>query len=104
MNYMPDAHWIIKVNSETGQVYWSGGCEGDKDGFDFDDKEPLTLDPRHFPRGYRIIGETCIGEDRPKKGIIDDGFGNQWSSYCKKCGRRSMVVIRPGKVQCSYCG
>ncbi len=35
--------------------------------------------------------------------MIDDGFGNWWSAYCPKCTRKSMVVVRPGKVQCPYC-
>ena len=35
---------------------------------------------------------------------IEDGFGNVWSAKCTKCGRISMQVVRPGKIQCGYCG
>jgi hypothetical protein len=35
---------------------------------------------------------------------IDDGFGGVWSKTCPECGRKSMQVVRPGKVQCAYCG
>ena len=35
--------------------------------------------------------------------LITDGFGNHWSAYCEQCGRKSRVVVRPGKVQCPYC-
>ena len=36
--------------------------------------------------------------------IISDGFGNEWSKKCSECGKMSMVVVRPGKVQCNNCG
>lgn len=35
---------------------------------------------------------------------LDDGFGNRWSSICPNCGKDSMSIVRPGKVQCSECG
>ena len=34
--------------------------------------------------------------------FISDGFGNYWSAYCPQCGRRSLEVVRPGKVQCAF--
>ena len=34
---------------------------------------------------------------------ITDGFGNTWSSTCLKCGKKTMEIVRPGKVQCSNC-
>lgn len=34
---------------------------------------------------------------------ISDGFGSSWSAYCPTCGRKSMHIIRPGKVQCAHC-
>ena len=35
---------------------------------------------------------------------IEDGFGSSWSIVCPMCGKKSMQVVRPGKVQCEYCG
>jgi len=35
---------------------------------------------------------------------IEDGFGSVWSRKCPECRRMSMEVVRPGKVQCVYCG
>jgi hypothetical protein len=50
------------------------------------------------PRSAPEAGE---GEDDD---TIDDGFNNAWSKTCLECGRKSMQVVRPGKVQCAYCG
>lgn len=36
--------------------------------------------------------------------LIEDGHGSTWSAWCPECGRRTMHVVRPGKVQCSKCG
>jgi hypothetical protein len=36
--------------------------------------------------------------------IIEDGFGSAWSAYCAMCGKKTMEIVRPGKVQCSNCG
>ena len=38
-----------------------------------------------------------IGEE-----LITDGYAF-WSKRCHECGRDSMEVVRPGKVQCAYC-
>ena len=35
--------------------------------------------------------------------MITDGC-SYWSKRCSECGRDSMEVVRPGKVQCGYCG
>ena len=34
---------------------------------------------------------------------IEDGFGSMWSAFCPTCKQKSMVVVRPGKVQCNNC-
>lgn len=34
---------------------------------------------------------------------IEDGFGSTWSAWCPKCGKKTMSVVRPGKVQCDNC-
>ena len=41
---------------------------------------------------------------RFKSQEISDGFGSTWDKKCLECGRMSMEVVRPGKVQCGYCG
>lgn len=41
---------------------------------------------------------------RGAKDIIEDGFGSAWSIVCPTCRRRSMQIVRPGKVQCGHCG
>lgn len=38
------------------------------------------------------------------KDDIEDGFGSSWSKKCGICGKDTMEVVRPGKVQCSNCG
>jgi len=52
--------------------------------------------------------ELCKEWDRgelPKNtNTIDNGFGNVWSAYCPICGKKTMSIVRPGKVQCSNCG
>jgi len=41
---------------------------------------------------------------RGNTNVIEDGFGNAWSASCPECGKKTMFVVRPGKVQCSNCG
>ena len=40
----------------------------------------------------------------PDKDIVEDGFGSCWSAWCPMCRKKTMQVVRPGKVQCGYCG
>jgi hypothetical protein len=35
--------------------------------------------------------------------IVDDGFGNIWSSFCEKCQKNSVVIVRPGDAACRNC-
>jgi len=52
-----------------------------------------------------ILLELEIADERRREDdTISDGFGNAWDAICLNCGRRSMEVVRPGKVQCAYCG
>jgi len=37
----------------------------------------------------------------PDSDILDDGHGSQWSAWCPTCGHKTMVIVRPGKVQCN---
>lgn len=34
---------------------------------------------------------------------IDDGFGSVWYKTCPECGKDTIEVVRPGKVQCTNC-
>ena len=53
----------------------------------------------------KYIAETCqIILTRQQATVIADGFGGTWGRRCLECGRDSMEVVRPGKVQCSFCG
>lgn len=38
-----------------------------------------------------------------KENTIEDGFGSSWSKICPVCGKDSMQIVRPGKVQCGNC-
>jgi len=51
------------------------------------------------------VGDNgCMFEQPKEEGeTIKDGFGSEWSIYCHECGRPSMHVVRPGKVQCGLC-
>jgi hypothetical protein len=47
------------------------------------------------------------GIDMPKasSSTLDDNCGNTWINQCVKCKKvGALEVVRPGKVQCSFCG
>jgi hypothetical protein len=47
----------------------------------------------------------CLNLKEPRDNSrIDDGFGSEWSAWCPECGKKSMSIVRPGKVQCGNCG
>ena len=59
-----------------------------------------------------IVGwSVCVWNERhtpkqpepaaPDSDIMDDGHGSQWSAWCPTCGHKTMVIVRPGKVQCN---
>jgi hypothetical protein len=50
--------------------------------------------------------QACIRQTKPPKSIetVSDGFGSVWAKKCPDCDIGTMVVVRPGKVQCDYCG
>ena len=37
---------------------------------------------------------------KAKKETISDDLGSSWSAWCPECREKSMVIVRPGKVQC----
>ena len=72
---------------------------------------PLICPECQKPKGK--VSEFMQGEGYPeyicpehylRKGTIKDGCGNEWSNICPECNKKTMQVIRPGKVQCRECG
>ncbi len=57
------------------------------------------FDPSKSP-GKELIAVA----DALKNETITDGFGNHWSLMCPECNKKTMVIVRPGKVQCMDCG
>lgn len=47
---------------------------------------------------------TKIGQEMGGYDVISDGFGGCWSAWCPECKKKSMQIVRPGKVQCDECG
>jgi len=43
-----------------------------------------------------------ISEPKSKKTITDGD--TTWINKCHDCGKASMQVVRPGQIQCKYCG
>lgn len=61
-------------------------------------------DPKEdFNHAFQVkeILEWVLESDNDE--TIEDGFGNAWSKRCPECGKLTMVVVRPGKVQCDNC-
>lgn len=50
-----------------------------------------------------MISQTELRGSK-EEDAIEDGFGSAWSKTCPDCGKDSMAVMRPGKVQCMNCG
>jgi len=74
-------------------------------------KKPIKIFARFLIRQLFKIANTNMGCGyiyEPFKPLdndtIEDGFGNLWSAWCSKCGRKSMVVDGKGGCQCEYCG
>ena len=80
-----ESHWEVVKDEETGEKYWSGGCNGDMDRSDFDPGEALKLDPKHFAVGFVVKGyepvtrENCCCPDCRKDEPCPacDDFGHQ---------------------------
>ena len=66
----------------------------------------IPCDPHILP-AFRYLKERLAAlleiVRREKEEVIEDGFGSAWSRTCCQCGKRSMYVVRPGKVQCGWC-
>lgn len=57
-----------------------------------------------IPEGINeIIDENFFDLVSDSKDTITDG-DTKWSAYCPECGKKTMQVVRPGKIQCSNCG
>lgn len=48
--------------------------------------------------------DSVVGIKWPSSDTIEDGYGGAWSAWCPECGRKTMQIMRPGKVQCANCG
>ena len=72
---------------------------------DYESLEVSDLDSiRHFAQHIsRTIRQQILSEEKDNA-TIEDGFGGEWSAWCPRCGCKSMSVVRPGKVQCMWCG
>ena len=53
---------------------------------------------------YEQIATLKAEVERLRDQTISDGFGSTWSKKCPMCGKDTMEVVRPGKVQCANCG
>ncbi len=61
------------------------------------------LDARLWSSEMITIAQAALKSEK-ENDIIEDGFGSSWSAYCAMCGKKTMQVVRPGKVQCADCG
>jgi len=57
-----------------------------------------ALMKRHHDGGGAALVKYAAKDD-----VLEDGFGNMWSARCPRCGKKTMQIVRPGKVQCSEC-
>lgn len=62
---------------------------------------PMTFITTH-PTGTWLNGKKIEG-DVEHVNQITDGY-SFWDDTCPMCGKRTMQVVRIGKVQCSECG
>ena len=69
-NMFLSAYFELKGDDITGDLYWSGYAEGDKDGSNFNYGDPLVLSPEHFPLGCKVhLYEPFIEEVKDDKSI-----------------------------------
>ena len=82
---------IGKIFVNTAKEYGLGkNCKNAK----WEEKEPEYPE---YPEEFNVPAP-------PDNDIIEDGFGSAWSAWCPECGKKEMVVVRPGKYQCNNCG
>jgi hypothetical protein len=86
-----DAERILNI--VPGMCVDCGGNGGDSD-----QKCPRCQGSGEDTDDLRSIVDVDHGK------TIEDGFGSAWGGRCLECGRLSMQVVRPGKVQCGWCG
>jgi len=103
----------------TISVHFGGLCAPDKR-FNYCKKclpKVIEILKEHYSPTKTTSLKSCYGSgnttfeispEREEKTIpndtLDDGFGNAWSASCPECRKKTMVVVRPGKAQCSNCG
>ena len=68
--------------------------------------EAFWAEPLPLGGGHDYTSPPDDEEDitPPDDDVIEDGFGSAWSAWCPECGKKEMVVVRPGKCQCNNCG
>ena len=88
------------------------GANGDTDPGGWREYELVVLGMKRLTFRHKrsdglavCLRKACeaVAQARPDE-CVEDGFGGVWSATCPECGRKSMHVVRPGKVQCAYCG
>lgn len=88
-------------NGRCGRAMWRQECDkNDRPTGRCLDYSPRTASPDGKTNN---LHETDTVSS-PHDDIIEDGFGGMWSAYCPECGKKTMVVVRPGKAQCMECG
>lgn len=64
----------------------------------------LALAKAQLPKDHEAVQAVGFVDGVSMPPFITDGHGNSWLKTCMNCGKPTMVVIRPGKAQCSECG
>ena len=49
------------------------------------------------------VRECIKNREDALKNSVTDGFGSYASKTCPECGEDTIVVVRPGKFQCTNC-
>ena len=63
---------------------------------------PLSLGGKHVKENVVPACRSCNSKKGSRE-VITDGY-QIWPKKCAMCGNDSMQVVRPGKVQCCFCG
>ena len=50
-----------------------------------------------------MVGLENWYKEKNKSNVISDDY-QLWINWCPTCKKKSMAVVRPGKIQCDICG
>lgn len=67
-----------------------------------DHRVPLVSGGKHTKANVVPACRSCNAKKGARE-VVTDGY-QMWDNQCPSCGRKSMQVVRPGKVQCEFCG